>query len=212
MKCFGLGFNFRSENLIVFYILAPLASDPCNPSPCGPNAECNDGVCTCRSEYHGDPYFECRPECTTSSDCPMDKACVRQRCKNPCLNTCGTNAVCQVVSHMAVCTCPERTSGNAFIQCNPIKGSNLKSISKYNFLPILPSKFVFNTYNTLQILCFRVLVSQVRAVHTVNAENLMANRFARVCLDTEAHHHHVDQNAFQAPIVHSIKHVITKSA
>lgn len=100
----------------------PVVTDLCNPSPCGPNADCNEGICTCRAEYSGDPYFECRPECTISSECPRDKACVRNHCVDPCINTCGINANCEVVNHMAVCTCPIRTTGNAFIQCSPVKG------------------------------------------------------------------------------------------
>lgn len=43
------------------------------------------------------------------------------------MNTCGTNANCQVVNHMAVCICPEKMTGNAFIQCNPTKGKSFNS-------------------------------------------------------------------------------------
>lgn len=96
--------------------------DLCHPSPCGSNAVCNIGVCTCLPEYTGDPYFSCRPECTTSSDCSLDKTCVSNHCVNPCINTCGVNANCDVVNHMAVCTCPSKTTGNAFIECKPMKG------------------------------------------------------------------------------------------
>lgn len=99
-----------------------MAINLCNPSPCGPNSVCDNGICTCLPEYNGDPYFGCRPECIISSECPMNKACVRQRCINPCDNTCGTNARCEVVNHMAMCTCPPNLTGNAFVQCNPIKG------------------------------------------------------------------------------------------
>jgi hypothetical protein len=67
----------------------PIISDPCNPSPCGPNAECNDGYCKCLYEYHGDPYIGCRPECVLSQDCTRDKNCVRNKCVDPCRGTCG---------------------------------------------------------------------------------------------------------------------------
>lgn len=103
-------------------ILEPVSINPCNPSPCGPNALCDNGACTCIPEYHGDPYFGCRPECTISSECPMNKACVNQHCINPCDNTCGENALCEVIKHMAMCTCPPKLTGNAFIQCYPLKG------------------------------------------------------------------------------------------
>lgn len=105
-----------------FILLEPVPADLCNPSPCGPNAMCENGVCTCKPEYHGDPYFECRPECTVSSECSRDKACVRNHCVDPCVNTCGVSANCEVINHMAVCTCPQKMTGNAFIQCSPIKG------------------------------------------------------------------------------------------
>lgn len=93
--------------------------DACNPSPCGSNADCNNGVCTCQPGYNGDPYAYCRPECLVSVDCPMDKACVRNKCVNPCTNTCGQSAICQVNNHAAICTCPPSYTGNAFIKCSP---------------------------------------------------------------------------------------------
>lgn len=116
-------------SLFLLCFLSPESGppDPCNPSPCGSNAVCRDGVCTCLPEYNGDPYFGCRPECTISSDCTTDKACVKNRCVNPCVQTCGRDALCQVVNHMAVCTCPPKTKGNAFIQCDPIQGTMLHS-------------------------------------------------------------------------------------
>ena len=57
------------------------ARDPCNPNPCGANADPavrgNRCECTCRPEYFGDPYSGCRPECVVNSDCTMNKACSR---------------------------------------------------------------------------------------------------------------------------------------
>lgn len=43
----------------------------------------------CKSTYEG-----CRPECVLSSDCPSDKACIRNKCKDPCPGVCGLNAEC----------------------------------------------------------------------------------------------------------------------
>ncbi|XP_046391538.1 adhesive plaque matrix protein 2-like [Ischnura elegans] len=94
-----------------------VAQDPCNPSPCGPNAQCRDGICTCAPEYGGDPYLGCRPECVLSTDCPRDKACIRQKCADPCPGTCGQNARCEVVNHIPICSCPPGYSGNAFVDC-----------------------------------------------------------------------------------------------
>lgn len=103
--------------MINFLAQDPIIEDPCYPSPCGPNAQCYDGTCTCLPEYQGDPYTGCRPECTLSSDCPRDKACIRNKCVDPCPGTCGTNAICEVINHVPMCKCPPGTRGNAFIEC-----------------------------------------------------------------------------------------------
>lgn len=109
-----------------FLVIQPVEeADPCNPSPCGPNANCHDGICTCIPEYQGDPYAGCRPECILSTDCPKNKACIRNKCKDPCVGTCGSNAICSVVNHIPICSCPEKTSGNPFISCEPVKGTFL---------------------------------------------------------------------------------------
>lgn len=97
--------------------------DPCDPSPCGPNARCDNGVCSCLAEYQGDPYYGCRPECVLATDCPKNEACVRNRCKDPCVGTCGEDSVCTVLNHIPICSCPERYSGNPFISCKPVKGT-----------------------------------------------------------------------------------------
>lgn len=106
-----------------------VAIDPCNPTPCGPNAECRHGICTCLTEYHGDPYIECRPECVLNNDCPREKACIRNKCLDPCPGTCGTNAVCSMINHIPMCSCLTNYEGNAFIMCNPIPGIYFKIIS-----------------------------------------------------------------------------------
>lgn len=98
----------------------PVQSDPCNPSPCGPNAQCRDGGCTCLPEYQGDPYSGCRPECVLSTDCSRDRACIRNKCADPCPGTCGQGATCDVVNHIPICSCPQGTSGNPFVQCRPV--------------------------------------------------------------------------------------------
>ena len=94
--------------------------DTCNPSPCGANAQCNDGICSCLLEYQGDPYSGCRPECVLNSDCPRDKACLRNKCVDPCPGTCAPNAICNVINHIPMCSCPPGMEGNAFIQCRPV--------------------------------------------------------------------------------------------
>lgn len=101
-------------------------SDPCNPSPCGANAVCNNGQCSCIPEYHGDPFSGCRPECVLHTDCARDRACVRHKCIDPCPGTCASNAICDVINHIPICRCPEGMQGNAFIQCSPIPSKIVK--------------------------------------------------------------------------------------
>lgn len=98
-------------------------SDPCNPSPCGANAQCHNGICTCLPEYQGDPYAACRPECVLNNDCPKNRACIRMKCVDPCPGTCGQNAECAVINHIPMCTCLPGYSGNAFTFCSKIPGS-----------------------------------------------------------------------------------------
>lgn len=105
----------------------PAPKDPCNPSPCGANAQCDNGICTCLPEYQGDPYRGCRPECVLNNDCPRDKACIRSKCKDPCPGTCGQNAECSVINHIPTCTCIQGYIGNAFVLCSPIPSETPKN-------------------------------------------------------------------------------------
>lgn len=115
-----------SLNRIILLVISdttpPIPIDPCQPSPCGPNTVCNNGYCSCEEGYHGDPNLGCRPECIYNTDCPLDKGCQRNKCINPCINTCGVNAICDVINHIPMCTCPKSMSGNAFIECRPALG------------------------------------------------------------------------------------------
>lgn len=97
---------------------------PCDPSPCGHNALCNqqNGAvsCVCPTNYIGDPYTSCRPECVLNTDCPRDKSCVRNLCIDPCAGTCGINAECRVSNHVPVCSCKEAHTGDPYGSCRPI--------------------------------------------------------------------------------------------
>lgn len=97
----------------------------CSTNPCGSNALCDNGICTCLPEFYGDPSIGCRPECVLNSDCPRDKACVQNKCKSFCPGPCAYNAQCMMVNHIAMCNCPTGFEGNAFIQCNPIQGISI---------------------------------------------------------------------------------------
>jgi hypothetical protein len=98
---------------------------PCEPNPCGPNAICKEqngvGSCSCTSNYFGNPYDGCRPECITNSDCSSNLACINMKCIDSCPGTCGKNAVCQVINHNSVCSCNVDYTGDPFRYCSLIE-------------------------------------------------------------------------------------------
>lgn len=111
--------------MFVFIVsIVPEIRQPCNPTPCGANAVCkernNAGSCSCLPEYYGDPYVECRPECVMNDDCDRNKACVNQKCVDPCVGICGLNADCFVANHSPYCTCLTGYTGNPSAGCYEI--------------------------------------------------------------------------------------------
>ncbi|XP_029680457.1 neurogenic locus notch homolog protein 3-like, partial [Formica exsecta] len=119
---------------------APITTEqprtPCNPSPCGANAVCNErngvGSCTCLPQYFGDPYIACRPECVTNADCDRSKACLNNKCINPCPDTCGQDATCRVVNHAPMCSCLPGYTGD------PVNGCTIVDIATPLPSPIDP--------------------------------------------------------------------------
>jgi hypothetical protein len=106
----------------IFIDLPP--RDPCVPSPCGPYSNCNSqsdrAVCSCLPNYYGSPP-NCKPECIQSSECPTDKACIQQRCVDPCISQpCGLGASCKVRNHSPICTCPPNYVGDPFVRCEEV--------------------------------------------------------------------------------------------
>lgn len=105
---------------VAFCIAAPPVQNPCEPSPCGPNSQCRQvnmqAVCSCLPSYVGSPPL-CRPECVVNSECDTSKACINQKCDDPCPNTCGLRAHCQVKNHNPICTCAVGMTGDPFTQC-----------------------------------------------------------------------------------------------
>lgn len=95
-------------------------SYPCSPTPCGPNSNCRDNagqaVCSCQPNFIGTPP-DCRPECRVSSECPSDRACINNRCADPCPNTCGIDSICHTSNHNPICACPSGYTGDPFQQC-----------------------------------------------------------------------------------------------
>ena len=112
-----------------FSVVSPVEAprDPCNPSPCGANAICKErngaGACMCMREFFGDPYTGCRPECVLNTDCSRDKACVNNKCKNPCIGTCGINAECRVINHAPSCSCYPGYIGDPLNACHQRQGN-----------------------------------------------------------------------------------------
>lgn len=119
---------------LCFYILyeffpnlvqdTPPVTDPCIPSPCGPYSQCstlnNQASCSCVPRMIGSPP-NCKPECIQNSECSIILACFNQKCKDPCLGSCGQEASCLVVNHVAHCNCPNDYTGNPFIRCTRVQ-------------------------------------------------------------------------------------------
>lgn len=63
------------------------------------------------------------------------------KCQNPCVNACGYNAECHVVSHAPICMCITGYVGDPFTSCSiePVKDITVESIN-----PCLPSPCGFN--------------------------------------------------------------------
>lgn len=119
-----------SKTLLFVEDIPAIAVELCRPSPCGPNSQCrevnNQAVCSCIPTYIGSPP-NCRPECVVSTECPPEKACVQQKCKDPCPGTCGLNANCKVINHSPICSCHTGYTGDPFTRCFllPRKLSNI---------------------------------------------------------------------------------------
>ncbi len=99
----------------------PVPARPCDPNPCGVNAECipvgHRGDCRCLPDYYGDPYVRCQPQCTTNRDCAPNLACVNLKCVDPCPGSCGIKASCKVVNHAANCYCDPGYTGDPYRGC-----------------------------------------------------------------------------------------------
>ena len=111
-------------------LIALFENRPCQPSPCGPNSECREtngqAVCSCASTFIGTPPF-CRPECTVSSECALNRACIQQKCVDPCNDICGVNARCNVINHSPFCSCNAGLTGDPFVRCFELPGNIFKN-------------------------------------------------------------------------------------
>lgn len=109
-------------NLGISAVQTPVVvQNPCIPSPCGPNSECRDiggtPSCSCLSTYIGSPP-NCKPECTINSECRSNEACMNQKCRDPCVGSCGIAALCNTINHIPICTCNEGYAGDPFSYCH----------------------------------------------------------------------------------------------
>lgn len=100
-----------------------IQTEPCVPSPCGPNSQCRvigeTAVCSCVQNYIGRPP-NCRPECTLNAECPGNLACINEKCTDPCPGSCGSFTTCTVSNHQPNCRCYAQYSGDPFVSCSPI--------------------------------------------------------------------------------------------
>lgn len=107
--------------------------NPCKElSPCTATAECTvynsipvrTITCSCPNTFVPDINGECRElaiittGCDSDQDCPDKEACINRQCRNPC--NCGTNAICQVQNHHAICSCQDNYKGNPYTHCQTI--------------------------------------------------------------------------------------------
>lgn len=109
----------------MLFLLAdpPATTDLCYHNRCGANALCKNAyghvTCECPKGYYGNPYLVCHPECVINTDCSQSKACLNNKCVDPCHGVCGVQAQCQVINHQPVCFCPQDFTGNPFVNCYP---------------------------------------------------------------------------------------------
>lgn len=112
---------FLNERFFVYYLIHFLLE---NLGQCRNNA--GQAVCSCSPGYIGSPP-QCRPECVVSSECTPDRACINNKCADPCPHTCGIASVCRVSNHNPICSCEFGFTGDPSTQCTRIRKPNLFS-------------------------------------------------------------------------------------
>lgn len=97
-------------------------------STCGTKATCyatnHRAICECLPGFVGNPKISCAVVgCRSDSDCPTNRACINERCENPCAesNPCDETAECKVYNHEPVCACPPGYVGNTKTGCKKIE-------------------------------------------------------------------------------------------
>ena len=89
--------------------------------------------------------------CESDDDCPDYTACRNRKCINPCAEDkpCAPSAICKVVSHNAVCTCPNGFIGNPQTRCSPRKLQIYSSYLDYYLFTFNLWMFHFMFHNAL---------------------------------------------------------------
>lgn len=103
--------------------------EPCvQPSKCEvvPSLPVRTMICICPEGYVSSGNGTCKPleaivrvgGCVSDSECPSDRACINDICRNPC--ACAPNAICRVKDHKPICSCEQGYDGQPEIQCTHI--------------------------------------------------------------------------------------------
>lgn len=147
----------------------------------------------------------CRPECVTSGECPSDKACVNQKCRDPCPGVCGTNADCRVYHHAPICSCRQGYQGDAFTRCYPVPRKTYRAIFVGSIFHIyLPCSQPQPLYSWILI---RIHAFHRHVVKMPSVVNIMAQLFAVAYATILVAHPIVDPNVASTRIVPLIWHV-----
>ncbi|XP_040568316.1 zonadhesin [Lepeophtheirus salmonis] len=107
--------------------------DPCDPSPCGDGAICEENAygnptCHCKLGLipKPDPFIRCGPECVIDRDCNQGYICNNTKCviePDPCQpSPCGIGALCTKTGRSLgfYCDCPEKYFGDPNVECKKI--------------------------------------------------------------------------------------------
>lgn len=96
---------------------------------CLSNERCQNGACKplCRrdDDCRNNEVclgLSCVPGCRSDQGCPTHLSCFDQQCIDPCADAraCGTNAVCEVINHTKICSCPIGLLGDAEVSCKSL--------------------------------------------------------------------------------------------
>ncbi len=101
-------------------------------SGCRRDTNCPFGQICMGADEESGSRGQCEQGCHFNNDCTMKTACIDGHCGDPCIgfDECGSNAICETVSHAPTCKCPEnhRELNSPYVACVP-EHMDLASIS-----------------------------------------------------------------------------------